>query len=154
MTNLLSSTMKRRCFHATLLAVLASGFVACGGSDDAGPARGVDANGTSSFNAGNLAAQLSTYPLAALSPAEADSLAFMREEEQLAHDVYAASATLLGYAGLRQHLGQRSSPLGRGQGPARPLPAGRPAGGLGQWDIQITCIPDAVRHLGGDEPHP
>lgn len=88
--------MKRRCFHATLLAVLAGGLVACGGSDDAGPAMGVDANGTSTFNAGNLAAQLSTFPLAALSPAEADSLAFMREEEQLAHDVYAASAALWG----------------------------------------------------------
>lgn len=96
MTNLLSSTIKRRCFHATLLAVLASGLVACGGSDDAGPAMGVDASGTSTFNAGNLTAQLSTYPLTALSTAEADSLAFMREEEQLAHDVYAASATLWG----------------------------------------------------------
>ena len=53
-----------------------------------------DANGTSTFNAGNLAAQLGTYPLSALSTAEADSLAFMREEEQLAHDVYAVSATL------------------------------------------------------------
>ena len=96
MTNLLSSAMSRRYFHATLLAVLASGLVACGGSDDVGPAMGVDANGTSTFNADNLAGQLSTYPLSALSTAEADSLAFMREEEQLAHDVYAASATLWG----------------------------------------------------------
>jgi len=96
MTNLLSSAMSRRCFHATLLAVLASGLVACGGSEDAGPTMGVDANGTSTFNADNLAGQLSTYPLSALSTAEADSLAFMREEEQLAHDVYAASATLWG----------------------------------------------------------
>lgn len=86
--------MKRRCFHATLLAVLAIGLAACGGSDDAGPVMGVDANGTSSFNSANLAAQLSTYPLAALSTAEADSLAFMREEERLAHDTYAVSATL------------------------------------------------------------
>jgi hypothetical protein len=93
MTNLLSSAMKRRCFHATLLVVLGSGLVACGGSDDA---MGVDANVTSTFNAANLAAQLATYPLSALSSTEADSLAFMREEEQLAHDVYAASATLWG----------------------------------------------------------
>jgi hypothetical protein len=63
------------------------GLVACGGSDDAGPAMGVDASGTSTFNTGNLTAQLSTYPLTAMSKAEADSLAFMREEEQLAHDV-------------------------------------------------------------------
>lgn len=88
--------MKRRGFHASLLAVLASRLVACGGSDDAGPVMGVDANGTSTFNADNLAAQLSTYPLSALSTTEADSLAFMREEEQLAHDVYAVSATLWG----------------------------------------------------------
>lgn len=87
--------MKRRFLHAALLAVLAGGLlVACGGGSDAGPVMGVDANGTSTFNADNLAAQLSTYPLSALSTAEADSLAFMREEEQLAHDVYAVSATL------------------------------------------------------------
>jgi hypothetical protein len=36
MTNLLSSAMSRRCFHDTLLAVLASSLVACGGSDDGG----------------------------------------------------------------------------------------------------------------------
>lgn len=89
--------MNRRGFHASLaavLAVLTAGLVACGGGDDPGPVMGVDANGTSTFNAGNLAAQLAAYPLSALSTAEADSLAFMREEEQLAHDVYAVSATL------------------------------------------------------------
>lgn len=89
--------MNRRGFHACLAAVLAvstAGLVACGGGDAPGPVMGVDANGTSTFNAGNLAAQLATYPLSALSTAEADSLAFMREEEQLAHDVYAVSATL------------------------------------------------------------
>lgn len=90
-------SMNRRGFHASLaavLAVLTAGLGACGGGDDLGPVMGVDANGTSTFNAGNLAAQLATYPLSALSTAEADSLAFMREEEQLAHDVYAVSATL------------------------------------------------------------
>jgi len=87
-------SMTRRWFQASLLAVLAGGLVACGGSDAPGPVLGVDANGTSTFNMDNLAAQLSTYPLLALSTAEADSLASMREEEQLAHDVYAISATL------------------------------------------------------------
>jgi hypothetical protein len=96
MNSLLTSAMKRRGFTVAMVTLLASGLVACGGSDDAGPAMGVDANGTSTFNADNLAGQLSTYPLSALSTAEADSLAFMREEEQLAHDVYAASATLWG----------------------------------------------------------
>lgn len=89
-------TMKRRSFHASLLAVLASGLVACGGSDDPGPVLDVDANGTSTINAGALAIQLSTYPLSALSPAGADGLVFMREEEQLAHDVYAVNASLWG----------------------------------------------------------
>jgi len=87
--------MKRRWFNASLLAVIAGTLVACGGGDgDPGPVMAVDATGTSTFSAGNLAAQLGTYPLAPLSTAEADSLAFMREEEQLAHDVYAVSATL------------------------------------------------------------
>lgn len=87
--------MKRRWFNASLLAVIAGTLVACGGGDDdPGPVMAVDATGASSFSAGNLAAQLATYPLAPLSTAEADSLAFMREEEQLAHDVYAVSATL------------------------------------------------------------
>jgi hypothetical protein len=38
---------------------------------------------------------LASYELAPLSLAEAASLAFLREEEQLAHDVYAVSAGLL-----------------------------------------------------------
>jgi hypothetical protein len=86
--------MKRRSFHLSLIALLASGLLACGGSDAPGPVMAVDASGNSSFDAANLAAQLSAYPLSALSVAEAESLAFMREEEQLAHDVYAVSATL------------------------------------------------------------
>lgn len=94
MNNLLTSTMKRRGFNVALVTLLASGLFACGGSDGAGPVMGVDANGTSTVNADNLAAQLPTYPLSALSTAEAYSLAFMREEEQLAHDVYAVSAKL------------------------------------------------------------
>lgn len=84
-------SVTRRWFHSTLLAVLVSGLVACGGSGEPGPG---DSNGASTSHAGNLATQLSTYPLSPLSMAQADSLAFMREEEQLAHDVYAVSATL------------------------------------------------------------
>jgi hypothetical protein len=86
--------MQRRPFIASLLAVIMGALVACGGGGDPGPVMSVDASGTSTFNPANLAAQLSTYPLAALSTAETDSLAYMREEEQLAHDVYAVSATL------------------------------------------------------------
>lgn len=84
--------------HASLLVALAMGLAiglaACGGSSEPGPVLGVDANGATTVDPGNLGAQLSTYPLAALSAAEAGSLVFMREEEQLAHDVYAVSATL------------------------------------------------------------
>lgn len=54
----------------------------------------VDAAGTSSLDADVLASRLASYPLAPLSATEADSLVFMREEEQLAHDVYAVSAAL------------------------------------------------------------
>ena len=89
--------MNRRWFPRSLLTVVAlsaGGLLACGGSDDSGPVMGVDGNGTSTFNSDNLSAQLSTLPLSPLSTAEADNLAFMREEEQLAHDVYAVSATL------------------------------------------------------------
>lgn len=87
--------MQRRGFNASLIAVLAGTLVACGGGDDdPGPVLAVDASGTSAVDAANLVAQLSTYPLTALSKAEADSLLYMREEEQLAHDVYAVSATL------------------------------------------------------------
>jgi hypothetical protein len=69
-------------------------LAACGGGDDPGPVMAVDASGASSFDAGNLAAWLETYPLEPLSAAEADSLVAMRQEEQLAHDVGAVSAAI------------------------------------------------------------
>lgn len=89
-------SMSRRAFHACLavaLAALTAGLVACGGGDDPGPVMDVDANGTSTFNAGNLAAQLATYPLSALSTAEADSLAFNISASEATHS--AAVKTLL-----------------------------------------------------------
>jgi hypothetical protein len=85
---------QRRWFNATLVSVLLGALVGCGGGDDTTPVMGVAANGSSTFSASALAAQLATYPLAALSVTESDGLLFMREEEQLAHDVYAVSATL------------------------------------------------------------
>lgn len=88
--------MKRRLFNASLFAVTAGALVACGGGGDDDPpsVMTVDASGISTFNLASLSTLLATYPLTTLSTAEADSLAFMREEEQLAHDVYAVSATL------------------------------------------------------------
>lgn len=84
----------KRYLKIALAAVLASGLLACGGGDDPAPVFTVDANGASTINPSALGTTLATYPLSALSTAEAASLAFMREEEQLAHDVYAVSATL------------------------------------------------------------
>lgn len=87
--------MNRRRFQAITLLAAVGLLTACGGGDDdPAPMMSVDADGVSTIDAAALAAQLSTYPLSPLSTAEADSLAFMREEEQLAHDVYAVSATL------------------------------------------------------------
>ncbi|MBZ4210034.1 MAG: DUF2202 domain-containing protein [Rhodoferax sp.] len=68
---------------------------ACGGGDNAtsasygGPALVVDASGYSSFNSTALGLTLAALPIETLSVAEQASLAFMREEEKLAHDVYA-----------------------------------------------------------------
>lgn len=68
---------------------------ACGGGDNATtasygrPALVVDASGYSSFNSTALGLSLAALPIETLSVAEQASLAFMREEEKLAHDVYA-----------------------------------------------------------------
>ncbi|MFC7411264.1 DUF2202 domain-containing protein [Hydrogenophaga atypica] len=48
----------------------------------------VNADGTTSFDSTGLASSLSTLPLEDLSEAEKASLAYMREEEKLARDVY------------------------------------------------------------------
>ena len=86
-------TMSRRVFRASVAGLLIGGLLACGGGGDPGPVMSVDSTGASTFDSASLASQLATYPLAQLSGAEADSLVFMRQEEQLAHDVYAVSAT-------------------------------------------------------------
>ena len=67
-----------------LLAVLLS---ACGGGGGDGPAAGSAANA----NTANVTATLATLPIEPLSVAEQESLAFMREEEKLALDVYVQS---------------------------------------------------------------
>ncbi len=89
----MTNITRRQPLQWLLASLLAASLVACGGGDDAGPNMNVDANGVSTFDAGTLATTLSTYPLQTPSAAEADSLSFMREEEELAHAVYAASAT-------------------------------------------------------------
>lgn len=88
-----------KAFPIALLAALV--LSACGGGDSfqpvgasAGPGAGgppfvVDSSGVSSFNAPALGLSLATLPIEALSAAEQASLVWMREEEKLAHDVYA-----------------------------------------------------------------
>lgn len=61
-----------------------------------GPAFSVGADGTSSFNSANLDTTLATLPLETLTSAEQDSLAYIREEEKLARDVYRHLGTTWG----------------------------------------------------------
>ncbi|MFZ4481316.1 MAG: DUF2202 domain-containing protein [Rhodoferax sp.] len=87
--------MKTHLSKLTVALLSALVLSACGGGDNAttpsygGPALVVDASGYSSFNSTALGLTLVALPTEALSVAEKDSLAFMREEEKLAHDVYA-----------------------------------------------------------------
>lgn len=80
---------------AASLALVAS-LAACGGGGNGSPMMHVDTAGNTTLNGAGVQATLSTYALQPLSPAEVASLSYMREEEQLAHDVYAVSATRWG----------------------------------------------------------
>jgi hypothetical protein len=60
------------------------------------PALVVDASGYSSFNSTALGLTLVALPIETISVAEQASLALMREEEKLAHDVYAQMDTRWG----------------------------------------------------------
>ena len=86
--------MKRRQFNTSLASLALAGLAACGGGGDDREMLAVDTQGVSTINSEVLLARLSAYPVSSLSAAEATSLDFMRQEEQLAHDVYAVSATL------------------------------------------------------------
>lgn len=91
---------KRRRWTATALtaaamALAALSLAACGGGDPA-PVMRVGADGTSNMDAATLTTQLADLPLQTLSAGEAQGLAMLREEERLAHDVYAASAARWG----------------------------------------------------------
>lgn len=87
--------MKKHLIRSACAAALLVSLLACGGgSGDAPAVMSVDSAGITTLSAAGLNAALTAYPLSALSSAEAASLVYMREEEQLAHDVYAKSATL------------------------------------------------------------
>jgi len=93
MTKSKTKTPTRPVLRAGLVLLLAASLSACGGSDGETPAfMQVDANGVSTMQPAALGTTLAAYPLETISAAEAQSLAFMREEEQLAHDVYASNA--------------------------------------------------------------
>lgn len=84
-------------WRTLLMAGVVAGLVACGGggdgSSDSPPVLSVSAEGVSTIDQSALATQLATYALQSpLSTTETASLRFMREEEQLAHDVYVAAA--------------------------------------------------------------
>lgn len=85
-------------WRTVLMAGVVAGLVACGGggddSNDSTPVLTVTAEGVSTIDSSALATQLATYALQSpLATTESASLRFMREEEQLAHDVYAAAAS-------------------------------------------------------------
>ena len=91
----------------TLAVLIVAGLAACGsdGASGTGAAAAsgagggsgstvlvVDNAGTSTIDSNTLGTELAATATEPLSVAEKESLAFMREEERLAHDVYASSA--------------------------------------------------------------
>lgn len=77
------------------LALTALTLTACGGGDGGSaagnggpPALVVDADGVSSFDSTVLGVTMAALPIETLSVEEKSTLAYMREEEKLAHDVY------------------------------------------------------------------
>lgn len=80
----------------TVLAISAAAFVVgCGGGDDT-PVAQLDSAAQATRSTAVLETTLATIAPAALSTDEASSLVFMREEEKLARDVYAAMFSLWG----------------------------------------------------------
>ncbi len=87
---------------ASILAAIA--LTACGGGGSDGGAGGgnggpplmVDSDGVSTFNSSVMGTTLAALPVETLSSAEQSSLAYMREEEKLAHDVYVQLQSLWG----------------------------------------------------------
>lgn len=71
-------------------------LASCGGGGDSIPWMTVSADGATSIQAATLTASLSALPLEEIQSAESVSLTYMREEEKLAHDVYAQLDQLWG----------------------------------------------------------
>lgn len=71
-------------------------LASCGGGGEGSPWMTLGSDGASSIQTAALMTSLSALPLEPLDQAEADSLVYMREEEKLAHDVYAQLDRLWG----------------------------------------------------------
>lgn len=80
--------MKHGGYRRFLVGLLSFLLAACGGDSSPG-LMSVDSSGSTSFDSAQLANTLATLPLESLNTQEEASLPFMREEEKLAHDVYA-----------------------------------------------------------------
>lgn len=88
--------MKKLITLSTLLLTVFT-LTACGGSsNDTPPLFDIDLDGATTINANTLASNLDNIPPSDLSIAEEESLAFMREEEKLARDVYNALYDIYG----------------------------------------------------------
>jgi hypothetical protein len=141
--------MDRRAWLVT--AVASAVLVACGGSD-APVVLAVNADGVSTVDSTALADSLAAYPLGVLSAAERDSLLYMREEEQLAHDVYAVSATIWPqpvFANIRDSEATHSAAI-KALLDRYGLPD--PLAGLPSGSFKSASVPDPVPDPGGAQP--
>ena len=86
----MNTTETMRTATLAVLAITAAAFIgACGGGDDAATAT-LDGTAQAAGSTAGLETTLAAIAPAALSAQEAESLVFMREEEKLARDAYAA----------------------------------------------------------------
>jgi hypothetical protein len=90
-------------------------------------------DGVTDIPAGTLLPQLDALPPATLTAEEQAGLIWMREEEKLAHDVYAALYDTWNTPIFKEHRRRRADPHRCGQGAAGPLrdatrPQGQPPG--------------------------
>lgn len=90
--------MKNTIYKLSTILLIALTLTACGdsGGGRGGPPMTVNEDGTSTFDPTNLLNTLAGLPIEALNANETASLAFMREEEKLAYDVYSQMSTLWG----------------------------------------------------------
>jgi len=103
--NATNAATAARTLAITLVATAAAAFVvACGGGGDDAFASPPGGSAQTARSSAGLETALATIAPAALSTDEADSLVFMREEEKLARDVYAAMFAVWG-SNVFQNIG-------------------------------------------------